>query len=145
MSAPTPIYSIEPVTSSDLPTLADMVHANKLQLVINRVLFKDWPNPAAQKPLYKGAVEGGFNDPSVEDMKMVDSSGEIVGYCVLSRKGPAEKNEKTDGKGNSQDKKENPSMPEGLNPEVAGAVGKAVTEINKEIEGIDRFGIASSL
>lgn len=71
-----PNHSIVPVTAQDLPTMAKLLCDSKLQLTINRLLFKDWPNEAAQVPNYTRAVEGSFKDPSVESFKVVDDKGE---------------------------------------------------------------------
>ncbi|RDW62086.1 hypothetical protein BP6252_11519 [Coleophoma cylindrospora] len=135
-------YSIVPITAEDLPTLAAFVYTSKQQLTINRVLWKDWPNEAAQRANYTNAVEGAFKDPLSETFKVVDDeSGEILGHVVLSRKVPVGgdvKNTGTDDEGEgSQDEK----VPKGLNLEVAGEVGEAVKEIDKEFLGEDRFGL----
>ncbi|KAF1987931.1 acyl-CoA N-acyltransferase, partial [Aulographum hederae CBS 113979] len=84
-----PTNTIHPATLSDLPAIANLVHASKQHLPINHVLFKDWPNEAGQKPIYTAAVEGAFKNPDVESFKVVDdASGEVVGEFVLSRKKP---------------------------------------------------------
>jgi hypothetical protein len=134
---PIPNHSILPVLSSDLPTLANFVHSSKLPLTINRLLFKDWPNEPAQKPLYTHAVQSGFKDPSVDCLKVVDDeSRDIVGYLVLTRKRPANTERPTDKK--IGDGKQN--IPDGVDPDVYTTVLKAVTKIAKEMEGIDHFG-----
>ncbi|RDW66944.1 hypothetical protein BP5796_09693 [Coleophoma crateriformis] len=134
-------YSIVPISAEDLPTLAAFVYTSKQQLTINRVLWKDWPNEAAQRANYTNAVEGAFKDPLSETFKVVDDeSGEILGHVVLSRKIPVGdvKNTDKDDKGEgSEDEK----VPKGLDPEVAGAVEEAVKEIDKEFQGANRFGL----
>lgn len=102
-------YSLQSVTATDLPSIADLVHKCKMALPINRLLFVDWPNDAAQKPLYKQAVESGFEDKNVENWKVVHeyvdsedgSEGEgegegekgksIAGFFCLTRKRPVER------------------------------------------------------
>ena len=134
--------SILPVSSSDLPIIGDFLYSSKLSLTINRLLFKDWPNEATQRPLYAGAVESGFKDPSVECLKVVDDdSRDIVGYLGLKRKRPANKEQYTDA-GNGGGKQ---NIPDGLNPDVLSAVSTAVTEIAKEMEGTDHFGRVFSI
>jgi hypothetical protein len=130
-----PKHSILPISSSDLPTLAQFLHTSKLALTVNRLIFKHWPNDATQLPLYTQAVESGFSDPSMECFKVVDDeSGDIVGYLALSRK-KAEKEKSA----SSEDGAE-PSVPDGLNPDVFRAVMNAVSRVTKEFEGMDRFG-----
>lgn len=92
-----PNYSILPVSSSDLPTLATFVHSSKRSLTINRLLFKDWPNEVAQKPLYTHAIESAFKDPSTDSLKVVDDeSGDTPGFLVLTRKRPTDTERPTD-------------------------------------------------
>lgn len=122
-------YSILPVAPSDLPTIAEFLYSSKLKLTINRLLFKDWPNEAAQRRQYTGAVEGALADPNTESLKAVDAaSGEIVGYLAVTRKSatrPAAEVEK--------------SVPEAFNPEVYQAVIRAAGELSKEMEGVDHL------
>jgi len=128
-------FSILPVDRSDLSVIADFVHSSKLSLTINRLLFKDWPNEAAQKAVYTKAVESAFDDPSVEGLKAL-MNGEIVGYVGLTRKRPAKN--VTD-RPLATDEDGMPPPPDHFNPEVLMMVSNAVTEINKEMEGIDHF------
>jgi hypothetical protein len=132
-----PNHSLFPVAGSDLPTLASFLLSCKQALTINRLLFQNWPNDAAQKPLYTAAVGGGHSDPSVDDFKIVDDeSGDLVGYLALTRKRPSVKEppaEKENGDGKQ-------SIPEGLHPLVFAEVMKAVTEIAGEMEGVDHYG-----
>jgi hypothetical protein len=142
----TPKHTIHPVEKSDLPTLATLVGASKLALTINRLLFKDWPNEVAQKPLYTGAVEGGFADPSVTNLKAVDNeTGEIVGYLGLTRKRPAvtatekkKEEEKAPGDLPSQ-------VPFGIVPEVLKEVVRAIGEVESGnvFAGKDCYGMPS--
>lgn len=137
-----PNHSIVPVSSSDLPTLANLVHSSKLALTINRLLFKDLPNEAAQKPIYTNAVESGFKDSSVECLKVIDDeSGDLVGYVGLMRKRPANRERPTDG--DNGDGKQN--IPDVFNPDVYTAISKSVAEIAKEMEGIEHFGSVFSI
>jgi hypothetical protein len=135
MSAP--IFSILPVSKPDLPILANSVKESKLPLAINRLLFKDWPNEAAQKANYTRPNESTFNDPSVKMWKAVDNqSGEIIAHLVLTRK-------VTDTTAQNGD--EVPNVPDGMVPEVFTTIIKTIAEINKDIEKIDCFGIIFAL
>jgi len=71
-------YSILPLLESDLPTLAQFVQESKLGLTINRLLFKDWPNEAAQRENYSKAMESNFADPDAERFKVVDNESGLV-------------------------------------------------------------------
>lgn len=128
---------IAPVSESDLPFLASFIHAAKLRLSINRLIFNDWPNDAFQKQMYSDAVQSGYSASSTECFKAVHSdSNEIIGYFVLGRRRqPAE--ETSIGAG-SEDS--NNVIPEGLNPGLFREVMDATTQIAKEREAIDRFG-----
>ncbi|OQV09219.1 hypothetical protein CLAIMM_13365 [Cladophialophora immunda] len=112
--------SISPVSSSDLPFLSDLVHTCKLALPINRLLFKDWPNDAAQKPLYAAAVESAFKGESVDCLKSVDQQpGDILAYLALTRKRPHTGSTETQppsGKGIGSEKQQD--IPEFFNSEV---------------------------
>ncbi|KIW23557.1 uncharacterized protein PV07_11746 [Cladophialophora immunda] len=136
--------SISPVSSSDLPFLSDLVHTCKLALPINRLLFKDWPNDAAQKPLYAAAVESAFKGESVDCLKSVDQQpGDILGYLALTRKRPHTGSTETQppsGKGIGSEKQQD--IPEFFNSEVLSAVSNAVSEIAKGTEGFDHFELS---
>jgi hypothetical protein len=146
----TPKHSISAVEKANLPTLATLVAASKLSLTINRLLFKDWPNHAAQKPLYTGAVEGGFADPSVTNLKVVDNgSGEIVGYLGLTRKRPApvpakKEGERGDGEKKREGEEEERGVPFGIVPEVLKEVGRMVAEVaeGNPVKGMDYYGLS---
>ncbi|RFU34901.1 hypothetical protein B7463_g1493, partial [Scytalidium lignicola] len=130
-------HSILPVTSSDLPTLANFLHSSKLRLSINRLLFKHWPNEATQKPLYSNAVESGFKNTSAESLKVIDDeSRDIIGYLVLTRKRPVNTEQQPTDKENGERKQ---TIPDGLNPDVLSAISNAVAKVEKEIEGIDHL------
>ena len=89
-------YTIVPITAANVPTLGAHLHASKLVLFINRLLWKDWPNDKCQKPQYTGAIEGSFKDASSADLstfvyKAADEKGEIVGEIVISHRKPVVK------------------------------------------------------
>lgn len=133
-----PNHSIQPVREADLPFLASFLHTSKLALPINRLLFKEWPNDAAQKPLYAGAMRSGFEDADVDDLKCVDAdTGEIVAYIAISRKRPgpdptADRLKRSDaGKGDF------------FHPDIIAAVTDAVGEINRDVQNLDRIGRCS--
>lgn len=130
--------SILPVVDSDLPMLAEFVHSAKLSLTLNRLLYLDWPNDAAQKPVYRSAVESSFNDDTVQCLKAVDEeSSELVGYLVLTRKSPVEGRKDTEIGSDAEEQ----SVPEGMHAGVWSAITNAAVEINRETESLDHLGI----
>ncbi|KAJ5572502.1 hypothetical protein N7450_009486 [Penicillium hetheringtonii] len=130
-------YSILPVMEADLPFLAEFIHAAKLRLTINRLLFEDWPNDPVQTKMYTNAVRSGFKDPDTEGFKAVDNnSKEIVGYFVLARKRPSQKPPQYEIREISSQ-----GTPEGLNPLLFAEVMAASAKIEKEVEGTDHFDL----
>ncbi|CAI7624250.1 unnamed protein product [Penicillium manginii] len=130
-----PNYSILSVEEADLPLLAKFVHASKLRLSINRLLFEDWPNETIQMKMYTDAVTSGFKDPNTECFKAVDTdSNEIIGYFVLARKRPAQKLPEYELGANPDQE-----TPEGLNPSLFAEVMTASAEIAKATENMDFF------
>ncbi|KAM5360142.1 hypothetical protein ACJZ2D_013957 [Fusarium nematophilum] len=126
--------SILPISSSDLPTLAEFIHSSKLRLAINRLLFHDWPNDASQKPIYSQAVESAFNNPAVHCLKAVDQrSKDIIGYLVLTRKQPEEGSSPEEQSTGGED------APDGMNPDVFSTVVQAAKEISQETDKLDRL------
>lgn len=131
-----PTIEILPVYSGDLPTLADFLYTSKLSLSINRLLYKDWPNEAAQRTNYAGAIEGGFKDPASECLKAVDGeTGDVLGFVVLTKR-LSQKVEQVGGNGQA----EAPKVPESMNPVVFRAVVQASAELGGETKSIDHFG-----
>ena len=132
--------TIAPVEASDLPHLgADLLLPQKLALIINRLLFRDWPNETTQKAIYTGAVESAFNNPSVECLKAVDEKGDIVGYLALTRKQPAKAEPPSDTV-DAENTKGKQDPPEFVDPAVFSAVQAAVSEINQETQNTEHFG-----
>ncbi|KAL2672823.1 hypothetical protein Neosp_013539 [[Neocosmospora] mangrovei] len=128
--------SVLPVIKSDLPTLAEFVHSSKLCVTINRLLYLDWPNDAAQKPQYRRAVESSFNNDMVQCLKAVDEeSNELVGYLVLTPKTPVEVRKDTEIGNNIEEQ----SVPDGMHPGVLSAVNNAAAEIKRETNGLDHL------
>ncbi|RSL58694.1 hypothetical protein CEP54_007634 [Fusarium duplospermum] len=128
--------SILPVTKSDLPILTEFVHSSKLGLAINRLLYLDWPNDAAQKPVYRRAVESSFNDDTVQCLKAVDEeSNELVGYLVLTPKTPTAARKDTEIGSDVEEQ----GVPEGMHAGVWSAVNNAATEINRQTESLDHL------
>jgi GNAT superfamily N-acetyltransferase len=130
-----PNYSILSVEEADLPLLAKFVHASKLRLSINRLLFEDWPNETIQMKMYTDAVTSVFKDPNTECFKAVDTdSNEIIGYFVLARKRPAQKLPEYELGANPDQE-----TPEGMNPSLFVEVMIASAEIAKATENMDFF------
>ncbi|RSL74664.1 hypothetical protein CEP51_011502 [Fusarium floridanum] len=110
--------SILPVTKSDLPVLAE------------------FPNDAAQKPLYKRAVKSSFNNDTVQCLKAVDEeSNELVGYLVLTPKTPVEARKVTEIGSDFEEQ----GVPEGMHAGVWSAVNKAAAEIKRETDSLDHL------
>lgn len=133
----TPKHSILPITSDDLPTLAEFLFASKLQLAINRFLFKDWPNEPAQRAIYTGAAEGGFNDPDSASLKVVnDMSGEMVGHLVLTHRKATTGTPATNADANQTQQQ---NVPNGFKSEVLSTVMKMTEEVDVELKGIEHI------
>ena len=129
--------TLSQVQKADLPTLATLIAASKLSLTINRLLFTNWPNHETQKPLYTAAIEGGFANPDVANLKAVDEKGEIVAYLGLTRKRV----------GNGEVKGPSGGVPEGMVREVLSEVMRAVGEVEEGNLGRGReyYGIFTLL
>jgi hypothetical protein len=134
---PVPAYSLVPFAKEDLSVVADFLHTCKLALPINRLLIKDWPNPAVQKPMYHGAITGSFDNPDVVKLKAVDdSSGALLGFVVFTRKRP-------DGAGDSAGTGAAPSppaTPAGLDDRVFQAVVATDMAFRDAIKNTDHIG-----
>jgi N-acetylglutamate synthase-like GNAT family acetyltransferase len=128
-------YSILPVEKSDISFLGNFLYTCKLALPINRLLFKHWPNGEAQKEIYTGAIRSGHEDPNLEDFKVINEEGGVVGYLALSRKRPVQKSEKREEEGGKDDGEEGVFV-----EDVLKSVMEAVGEIGKSIEGVDHYG-----
>ena len=155
MSAPS--HSIVPITKDDIPTLAKLLCDSKLQLTINRLLFKDWPNEVAQVPNYTMAVEGGFVNPDNEAFKAIDDKGEskcssvrpphrtaadssllaVLGHLALTRIRPKRSESATVLKGDQK-------VPDHFNRDIFAWVMKTVGEIDEDFKGIDHYGETTS-
>ncbi|KAF5003514.1 hypothetical protein FDECE_9937 [Fusarium decemcellulare] len=128
--------TILPVSSPDLPTLVDFVHASKLCLTINRLLYLNWPNDAAQRRQYKQAVESSFNNEKVMSLKAVDDeTKELVGYLVLTPKQMAEANPTPAETAES----ETQGVPQGMHPGVLAAVEDVAAKINRAASTFDHL------
>ncbi|KAJ5917887.1 hypothetical protein N7454_010262 [Penicillium verhagenii] len=128
-------YAIYPVISSDLPALGNLIHAAKLALSINRLIFLNWPNEKLQSSLYSQAVRTGYENPAAECFKAVDNeTGEIIGYIVLTRKTPESKDK------NSQGDVEQ-TVPDGLNPPLLAEVTNATKQIAEVVSDKHRLDV----
>ncbi|KAH7118573.1 hypothetical protein B0J13DRAFT_629699 [Dactylonectria estremocensis] len=129
-------YLIFPVEGADVPTIAEYLLTCKLRLTINRLLYADWPNETVQRRQCNKAVQGGFDDPNTENLKVVDvASGALVGYLGLTRKYPP----KADQPGGGGDK--DSDVPEIFVPHVYKAVVKSVGEVLEETNKTDHFDV----
>lgn len=137
-------YTINPMLESDLPTHLDFLLKSKITLSINRFLFLDWPNEAAQKVQYTKAAKGGFYDDRYECLKVVDENGEMVAHLVLLRKAkegdPDESDSEEDSKEEATSGAGQSEAGSGLDLEFLPNVMNAVREIEEERQGIEHFG-----
>ena len=134
---------ILPVSSADVPTLTNLLHASKLSLSINRLLWTDWPNEKAQKAAYGGAVSGALDNPSATSLKAVDDhTGDTIGYIAFERKHPSPSHD--DALESSQNAHK-PQGPDGANPDVIAELGRALPIVAGEVQGIDRYGLCPFL
>nr|XP_036576438.1 acetyltransferase [Colletotrichum truncatum]KAF6783176.1 acetyltransferase [Colletotrichum truncatum] len=128
--------SVLPISDPDFPTLVDFIYSSKVDLAINRFLYRDWPNESAQKLVCRQAVESSFNDPAAHCLKAVDpQSGDVIGYLVLTRRKPAEGSSPKEESTGGQD------VPERMNPEVFSTLMQAAKEISQEADKLDCFEI----
>ncbi|KAH6689495.1 hypothetical protein F5X68DRAFT_73084 [Plectosphaerella plurivora] len=131
--------SITPFTSDDLPVLAGFLHTAKLNLAINRLLIREWPNEVPQKANCTNAIQGSLNDPDSECLKAVDTAtGDILGFAVLTRKRPQAQPQDA-GEGDSDAPKS--QCPDFMNPTVFNSVMQAASELGKVVQGVDHFDI----
>ncbi|KAL1631531.1 hypothetical protein SLS54_000292 [Diplodia seriata] len=101
-----------------------------LPLAINRFLYEDWPNEAAQSAQCTRTIETAFRNPSSEMFKVVDdATREIVAHLVVSYKLPAD-----------EDDKEQQKVPEGMVPDIFHRVIKATAQLREAVEGIEHLG-----
>lgn len=130
-----PGYTIRPVQSSDIPALSDLLYESKLNLTINRLLFKDWPNEAVQRRNYAAIFES-LDRSKTEFVSVVDDgTGEVVGHFALTRRRPTPSTE-TQSIPSGQEQE----VPDFFNGEVLAAVGAAVTELTQDTKDIDHYG-----
>ncbi|KAF2226938.1 hypothetical protein BDZ85DRAFT_167876, partial [Elsinoe ampelina] len=146
-----PAHSLLPTHPLDTPLLGQFLSASKLQLTINRFIFKSWPNSEKQLAHYTAQIESAHGDSQISSFKVVhDKSGEVVGHLVLTREGARAggggdddegKREEGEGKeGKEGDEKQGrPEVPEYLVPEAFFAVLDAAQEIEKEVQGRERL------
>lgn len=123
-----PGYAILPVTEADLPTLSLHLRLSKLPLTINRLLFKDWPNEAAQSVQYSAAIEASFRDGAAEMVKVVhEASGHVVGHLVLTHKQPDDGAQPT-------------VAPNGMVPELYYMILNGVSKLEEVIRSREHLG-----
>jgi ribosomal protein S18 acetylase RimI-like enzyme len=152
-------YSIHPIDTIDVPVLVELLYSLKSTLAFNRAVFKNWPNEAAQKALYRATIENTFAPTSeTESLKAVDDeTGDIIGYVAVSRESPIAQTPTP----NEQEKQSQHSNAEGpgvevaveqeqgqteedlsaFNPGVYDAVVKACLELQRGVETCDHFGM----
>ncbi|KAH8893671.1 hypothetical protein GQ53DRAFT_840042 [Thozetella sp. PMI_491] len=133
-----PGHSILPITAADLPTHADNLRESKLNLSINRFLYKNWPNETAQSKQYSDAVKGALGNPDCESLKVIeDTTGEIVAQLFLTRMRPVEEKEPS-----SEDKASTSnSAPDYFVPEILAWVMEANAHINTPVKNREHLSV----
>lgn len=124
-------HTILSLPASDLQASADLIHASKLSLTINRLLYKNWPATETQKAQCLYAVTNASHDPTIESFKVEDpDTKELTGYLALSRKQPKEGKQAPILAANADGKFEQG---------ILEWVNAASQELLGEFEGVDHF------
>ena len=147
-------YSIFPANTADIPVLVELLYSLKTALTFNRVLFKHWPNEAAQKALYRTTLENTLAQISTtESLKAVDDeTGEIIGYVAVTRESPTrnppteQKKQHSNAEGGSgscgQEQMEDLNE---FHPEVYAAAVRACLELQRRNEIFEHIGTNNTL
>lgn len=131
-----PNHTIVLSTASDVPVLAQYLTASKLQLAINRFIFKDWPNEPKQLEHYTSQIESAHDDPQTSSYKIVDDrSGYIVAHLVVTKQGAMVAGGQSALKADA----ESPTIPDYIVPEAFLTVMKAAQEVDAAVEDVDRL------
>jgi predicted component of type VI protein secretion system len=87
-------YSIYSINTIDISVPVELLYSLKSTLAFNRAVFKNWPNEATQKALYRATIENILTPTSAtESLKAVDDeTGDIIGYVAVSRESPSTQN-----------------------------------------------------
>ena len=141
-------YSIHPVETSDVPVLVNLLYLLRTSLIFNRVLFKDWPNEPAQKALYRSTIESTLTpDSTIEGLKVVDETGEIIGYVAISHKFPKDSTEQqhsnTEAVNESHEEKTDDLN--GIHPDVYDAAVKACLALQQKNDAYEHLSTCSIL
>ncbi|KAJ2987588.1 hypothetical protein NUW58_g4423 [Xylaria curta] len=129
-----PNHSVIPITKDDIPTIGVFLQNSKLQLAINRFLFKDWPNSQAQRAHYTSVIEGALSNPQTTCLKVInDISKQPIAHLFYTRHtlSRAKQCQPT-----TEEKVEgmNIEVPAGFAPGVYRAVKKAAKELEPEFD-----------
>jgi hypothetical protein len=142
---PSPLYTFRQVERSDLDALEELLFTSKLSLTINRLLFKDWPNEAAQRRNYRAALENqDFESDDRERLGVIDNaSGKLIGFIALCRRQPELHTQAASPSVDGPEKQMN--IPDHFNPEVYNAVMNAVRELSfTGLETREHYGSLSN-
>ncbi|KAL3483799.1 hypothetical protein BJX62DRAFT_219616 [Aspergillus germanicus] len=152
-------YSIYPIDTIDVPVLVELLYSLKSTLAFNHAVFKNWPNEATQKALYRATIENTLAPTSAtESLKAVDDeTGEIIGYVAVSRESPTTQTPTTKEQekqnqhlnaavpGVDAGREQEPGQPEedlsAFHPEVYDAAVKACSELQRGVKTVDHFGV----
>ncbi|EPE35809.1 Acyl-CoA N-acyltransferases (Nat) [Glarea lozoyensis ATCC 20868] len=120
-------YTILPLTPPDLDTMTHLVWLSKQSLTVNRLLYQNWPNEAAQRAQCRKAVENSMQCKDVQSWKVVHKeSGEMVGHVAMKFYGDA--GQKDVGGGGE--------VPDGMHPGVYEMVVDSMTDLWEDWGGV---------
>ncbi|KAL4884886.1 acyl-CoA N-acyltransferase [Aspergillus karnatakaensis] len=132
---PGPDYTIRPFQPSDLAQSTEILYNAKLGLTINRLLYKNWPNAAAQRQNYRSTLEN-LDPATMESLTVVDNdTGEVVGHITVTRKNPSALEVKKDIDTTSA----GPQIPDYFDPEVLAAVQATAAKLDKQFHDLDHL------
>ncbi|KAL4782615.1 hypothetical protein BJX76DRAFT_332286 [Aspergillus varians] len=133
-------YTIRPMEPSDIPETSELLYESKLALMVNRLLFKNWPNEEIQRKNYRSVFDNLEHSPGDKLSVIANASGEVVGHFTVTRRQPAKKVEEPNPLGNEgQKKRALPEVPEHFNAEVLSAVQNACMELERVMEDTDHL------
>ncbi|KAI1357313.1 hypothetical protein F5Y08DRAFT_324570 [Xylaria arbuscula] len=127
-------HSVIPINQDDIPAIGAFLQASKLQLTINRLLVKDWPNPTLQKAHYTRAIDNAVSNPNVTSLKVINNvTGDAVAQLFYQKKSCAQER-KDELPEDSEEKQAKLEVPESFTPAVYYAVMEAVDKLEPVLD-----------
>lgn len=135
-------HSVIPISKDDIPAIGAFLQASKLQLTINRLLVKDWPNPPLQKAHYTRAIENAVSNPQITSLKVINNTtGEAVAHLFYQKKSSARGGKDEPAQGNKKEQMEM-VVPAGFTPAVYWAVMEATNKLEPKLDTDEYIGKA---